>query len=257
MLARTSGRGRTAARFQRLSSRGAPARRPPSRAAGISSPSEVQDKACIGSAERAPRPVPASSAPAILRGMMTVRSACLFCAAIVFGILASPAAAQQAAYDQPIPAAQQTGPSQPLPSTASPPAGSQTCPDGSVVPADATCPAPPPFPPMPSRPPRHRFVDVGHHAASHATHHRATHARHRTTQAHHRAAGRRHEVTVHASKRTIRACHKLTYRQILRDRRCRALMRQDIASHEQARRHHAVKHRRAVTHRHRSRHRRY
>jgi hypothetical protein len=157
---------------------------------------------------------------------------------IVAGLLASPVPAQQTAPDQSPPQSQE----QPAPAVPSAGQPTQTCPDGSVIPAGASCPAPPPFPPMPARAPHHRWVDVGTggghaHHGHHAVQHRALHRRH--------AARPRHE-TRHLSKRAIRFCHGLTHRQMLRHSTCRAL-----AQHQ----HKAVRHRHHVVHRHVTRHR--
>jgi hypothetical protein len=135
------------------------------------------------------------------------------------------------------------------------PVVAQTTPEQQPVPAPQAEPAPPPLPPMPSA--RHRWVDTGsHHAAS--SHHQATrprqhastkqHASHKHATKHkHQAAHERHP-TVHASKQSIRKCHGMSYRQILRDSTCRAVMRQDLEAAEP--RHHVKAHRHSSAHRH-------
>jgi hypothetical protein len=180
----------------------------------------------------------------------------LGCAVLAFGILGSPAAAQQALAGPATPAAAQV-PSQPQ-----------------AVPL----PEPPPFPPIHKAKPSHRTVDLGndypawstqhsrkakpHTASAHKStsskakrhtasaqkttsskrksasnsRHKGTKADRRTASAHQAAS--RHE-TVHASRKTIKSCHAKSYTQIMKDSTCRALMRQDL---EAADRHKSSKH---------------
>ena len=151
----------------------------------------------------------------------------------------------------------------------------QTSPDQQTPQVNQSAPSsttPPPFPPF-TRAPSHRWVDVGdHHKAS--THHHAAPARHHAAasesrhgkRSHHKASAER-EQPVTASKKTIRRCHNLTYKQIMQQSTCRALMKQDLeasdrkhskASHHRTE-HHNGKHRDAkhkdakphqATHRH-------
>lgn len=156
-----------------------------------------------------------------------------FCALVVMGLVAWPVAAQQTPPDQAVP-------SQQTPSAApSPPAqATQTCPDGSVISTSASCPAPPPFPPMPPRAPHHRWVDVGTGRSTHVHHHaEVRHHDHHRHAAHSRhVAADRHHNTAHLSKRTVRWCRHFSHRQMLRHSKCRTLTEQE---HEAARhRHH-------------------
>ena len=157
------------------------------------------------------------------------------CAAVTFGMLASPLVAQANEDPSPLQMAQ----------------AAQT----SGVPVDAPpaeqLPPPPPFPPMPKADPRHRWVDMGDHHAR-RTHHAARANRHDARQTKHRkttgttrhhARSTRHERTNHAahraahkakpmhfSRKTIRLCHGMEYRQIMRHNSCRALMKQELAA---------------------------
>ena len=94
-----------------------------------------------------------------------------------------------------------------------------------------------------------------HHRAS--THHRkSTH--HRATRVH-PAAHKRHSTRAHHSNarfstRTVRNCHRMTYKRIMRDNLCRAMMTQDLKKRRT--RHHASKHRHAAHHRASAHHRR-
>ena len=114
-------------------------------------------------------------------------------------------------------------------------------------------PPPPPFPPMPSAKPSHRWVDTGGHTsrarskASPARHHassakkarssQAT-ASHRATASHkssksRKAAASRRSVKakpMHFSAKTIRSCHAMTYRQIIRNSSCRAMIKQELGA---------------------------
>ena len=165
----------------------------------------------------------------------------LVCAALSFGILACPAAAQQS---------NSTQPSQ---------ATTQSTPGDAQQPSAA--PLPPPFPPMPSARPSHRWVDVGghrtarshhdtvrgHHEAARSSHH-ATTARNRRAHAH---QSRKHErePAVQLSRREIRQCHKLSYRELMRNSSCRDLMRQELGAADHAR-HHATHGKKSKARRH-------
>ena len=137
----------------------------------------------------------------------------LACASLAFGMLASPLAAQEAA--QPVPQAEQL-------------------------------PPPPPFPPMPSSKPSHRWVDVGaprtsrarskaspaHHASSAKRNHKArssdkARTSHKATASHRSV---RRAKPVHFSAKTVRSCHAMTYRQIMRNSSCRAMIKQELAA---------------------------
>lgn len=215
-----------------------------------------------------------------------MRSGIMVCAALAFGILASPLSAQTTPPEQPNTPAQQTTPQDtaPLPQQPQFPPAKPT--NRHVT----TGEAPPPFPPMPRhRPPSHRFVDLGGSHRSTSTHH-ATTSRHHVmseTKATHvsskterfcqslshrkaernakckalrreegKAAAPRHQV--HASPKTIRFCHKLTYREILRHSDCEALLRNDLenqsARHERKTRRHATERKSTSHHRHTSEH---
>jgi hypothetical protein len=147
----------------------------------------------------------------------------IICAALAFGILTFPVAAQQIAPGQPLPPAQQTAPEMPP----APRPELQTPPE-----------APPPFPPMPSAAPTHRWVNIGQH--------RATHANHTVTHVHHKAK--------RSTLRTMRWCRSTSHRQMMRHSTCRAHMRNHryITKH----RRHDLRHQRRVALRHRTEHRR-
>ena len=183
------------------------------------------------------------------RGENKMQRVVLLCTALAFGVCGSPVAAQQTVPEQPPQQAQPTGPTEP----ASP--GAQSTPD---MPSP-----PPPFPPMP-RAPSHRWVDVSSHHSSHRrahtppSHRRHVEATHRgrhgeRTQASHRS---RHAeaAEAHLSKRTIRSCHRMSYKQIMRQSDCRALMSQELAASHHRERHSAHRHR-GTTHRHTATHR--
>jgi hypothetical protein len=183
----------------------------------------------------------------------------LVCAAVAFGLFASPIAAQQTTADQPAPVPQQTAPGQPTP------APDQSIPEPPPPPPEAQEPAPPPFPPFPSARPTHRWVDIGEHRTAHRgrharhAHHRARHALQRTRHAHHRRA--------HATRRTLRWCRSLSHRQMVRHSVCTASMAQHrhtgrnrhrAAAHRHHALHHATRaHRHIIQRRHRARHRSY
>jgi hypothetical protein len=151
----------------------------------------------------------------------------LACAGLSFGLLASPLAAQQLAEQ-----------------------------------AVQSTPAPP-LPPNPSAKPSSRWVDVGgprtarapakaspaRHAASvkrdskaHATSKSRSGKKDRpsrTASKSHKApsskatASRRHgreDKPMHFSSKTIRSCHAMTYRQIMRNSSCRAMIKQELAA---------------------------
>jgi len=160
------------------------------------------------------------------------------CAALAFGIFASPSTAQQTSQAQPFASAQPAGGAESLP------------------PETQAMPEPPPFPPMPKARPSHRWTTPDHHAAS--THHRVTHARHSSSASHHRATSAHHGSTHHRvsrthrekahqrvvkpSARTVRFCHRLTYTKIMRNSSCRALMSQELKAAAATRHHHATHH---------------
>jgi len=147
----------------------------------------------------------------------------LACAGLSFGLLTSPLAAQEMAL---------------------------------AVPEAQQLPPPPPFPPMPSSKPSHRFVDVGGHRtsrarakASPARHHassvkhdrkaraskkdRATHkarTRHQGSKAGASHRSVRKDKPMHFSAKTVRSCHAMTYRQILRNSSCRSMIKQELAA---------------------------
>jgi type IV secretory pathway VirB10-like protein len=131
---------------------------------------------------------------------MIVRLGALGCAAFALGILASPAAAQQAAPDQ---LAQAT--------------------------PQAEEPTPPPFPPMPRAKPSHRWTSSPPHSA--APEHRTTHSEHRTTRSHHAKSGHsKSHSKSHAkphltrTEKDLRYCHQLNHRHQMRNARCKALL---------------------------------
>lgn len=146
-------------------------------------------------------------------------------------VLASPLSAQQMAPD---PLAPQTTPDQ----SSQPP----------LPPEPQAAPEPlPPFRPLPPIPPR-SSVRAKHHAT--VTHHRARHA---PKKARHAQRVKSHKKAAkHLSRRTIRQCHRMTYRQILRNKNCRELM-QDSLQQASAKRHHRGKHPHKAARRHRRR----
>jgi hypothetical protein len=154
-------------------------------------------------------------------------------------MVAAPLGAQQAAS---VTASQAQ---QPAPETAPP----------VPLPEAEQLPPPPPFPPMPSARPSHRWVDVGdrHSSRSHhrarASHAHAARAKHHAT----RHGGKRtaHKARpMHFSKRTIRACHRMSYREIMRHGSCRALIQQELAApaHRHRATHHGKNRHKAVSH---------
>lgn len=158
----------------------------------------------------------------------------LVCAAVILGIAGAPLAAQQTT----------ANPQSPSYVPPAPPPDQQAKPDQQATPE-----APPPFPPMPSAPPRHRWVDVGSHSshASHAHHRRAGkhHGAKPSLGAHHRRAGKHSAKAV--TKKQMRECRNLSHRQKLRHSSCVALARRqhEKATHEKSRRGKA-KHRQKV-----------
>jgi hypothetical protein len=163
----------------------------------------------------------------------------LGCAIFAFGILGSPAFAQQAPADQAL-------------------ASAQVPPQPEAQPL----PEPPPFPPLHKVKPSHRTVNLGNDYPAWSTHHStkakrhaasahksstkhksASSSRHRSTKADRKKASGHpttsHHETVHASRKTIRACHAKSYTQIMKNSICRALMRQDL---DAADRHTSSKH---------------
>jgi hypothetical protein len=141
----------------------------------------------------------------------------------------------------------------------SPAAAQQTTVPGEVQPAPPAQAEPPPFPPFPPAP-SHRWVDMGEHH-SRSSHHRGATHHHAAARSHHHAArvhhaSRRHHESSRFSDRTIHRCHRMTYKLIMRDNLCRAMMTQDIRNHHRhaAHRHRSTYHH-ASAHRHHSRHR--
>lgn len=189
------------------------------------------------------------------RGENMMQPAVFAAATLAFAIFAAPVTAQPMPPGQSLAVVQQTGAGEPSPAAQSTPEAPQAQPE------------PPPFPPMPRAKPSHRWTTSNHHVATghHSTtqaHHRTTSAHHRTTSTHSRAthAARRsahathrrsHErkEAVHLSRKTIRQCHGMSYRQIMRNSNCRALMSQEL---EAASARHQSKHRHSATQRHKA-----
>ena len=73
-------------------------------------------------------------------------------------------------------------------------------------------------------------------------------ARHHRSVHHHRGRTDRHATHQYFSRRTIHQCHRMTYRQIVRHRHCRTMMKQDLKASDH-RRHRAHRHRSAHPHR--------
>ena len=180
----------------------------------------------------------------------------LYCASLLLAFFASPVLAQQAVPEHQIQLAQQVAQSQPA----------QPATTEAQSPPTSVAPLPPPFPPMPSSRPSHRWVDVGerhaartHHKAAVTRHTRTSDFRHRKLAAedrqsrHHRGRSdvrRSHRKLAeeHASPRTIRRCHDLSYRQIMRSSSCRALMKQELSGTEHRDRHASRHHKTASRH---------
>jgi hypothetical protein len=148
-----------------------------------------------------------------------MKRAALVCAALAFAISGAPVGAQQTVATEPVAQPQQTSeaPPPPLASTAGPE-------------------LPPPFPPMPKRAPRHRFVDVGHSSSSHSSSSHSSRrstarANHSSGRTHHQAA-KSHSRTTHAThkssrkERDLRYCRALSHGKMMRNSKCRALMRE-------------------------------
>ena len=155
----------------------------------------------------------------------------LACAALAFGILGSPLAAQQTTPEQ-----------QPAPTQPAPTPDQQTTPE-----------APPPFPPMPKARPSHRFVNVGGELRATREHHRTVRSHHERAKARRQRAHAHHERVAPPSRKTVRKCHAMSYKQIMRSDTCRALMKQELGAGE---RHAKHKHDAGRHHHHRAKHRR-
>lgn len=127
------------------------------------------------------------------------------CAAFALIGLASPLAAQQ------------------LPGDSS----AQSVPPAPPPDRPATSQALPPFPPMPSRAPQHRWVDMGRHHSVRSihraapTHHRSTAARAKSGKAHPRLT---------RTDKNQRYCDRLSHRRMMHNRTCVALMKKQKAS---------------------------
>ena len=183
----------------------------------------------------------------------------LYCASLLLAFFASPALAQQAMPERQVQLAQQMAAGQ----TAQP-ANSDT-----QSPPTSVAPLPPPFPPMPSSRPSHRWVDMGEHHVGRARH-KAAPARH-TTKSDLRRSRRKLAAEDHHSRhhhgrtdvrrshkerakdrpsaKTIRRCHDMSYKQIMRSSSCRALMKQELSGLEHRDRH-ASRHEKAASRRH-------
>ena len=144
---------------------------------------------------------------------------------------------------------------------------------------------PPPFPPMPTREPRHRFVDMGGHSSG--AHHRTTKTSHRASSKSHHTTSKNHHPTRHSKKterhesharhgkkshheavpalssKQKRQCKKMSYSQLLKHSNCAALLQSELrseshskhrshtskaAKHKKAERHHATSHKASVKH---------
>lgn len=212
-------------------------------------PAPWRDGTCLRSAERVRRrgaAAPDRRYPSdgrlccaeVQRGRGKImRRAALKGIALAIAVLASPLAAQQAD-----PAVAQLPP---------PPASDIPPP----LPRPATEPLPP-FPHYPRIAPREHDPNYRrHHTQRHAPSHRRAqaHRRARHAAAHHRARTHRHAAHHYFSKRTIRQCHRMTYRQIMRHRYCRMMIRQDLGA---ARQHSHRVHHRTTRHHRTHRHRR-
>lgn len=172
-----------------------------------------------------------------------MRRAAFLCMALAMAVTASPLGAQQTTPDAP------ATPAQPAP----PPASDLPPP----VPKSAT-ELPPPFPHYPARAPRehdpnyrrssHRQSASHHHTATrhHATAHHAT-TRHKNRSHHQKAS--HHAGRQYFSKKTIRQCHGMTYKQIMRHKNCRTMMKQDLqTTAKRPAKRHASSHRRTSAH---------
>jgi len=125
----------------------------------------------------------------------------LACAAAALSLFASPLTAQEAVPPAPPPDSTPAVPPAPPP-------------DRQVTPG-----GPPPFLPMPKRPPQHRWVDMGGH-------HRTSTTRHRTvSRAHHKKTkAARHRLT--RTEKDIRYCDSLSHRKAMHNHVCAKLMKQ-------------------------------
>jgi hypothetical protein len=151
-------------------------------------------------------------------------------------VLASQAAAQQATPEQQLPPVQQPAPTQ---------APAQQPPEAPAPETQSIPESPPPFPPMPARPPRHRWVDVGTP--------RTNHVRRRSSGRHHVASAEARQHATHLSRRAIRFCRSLNRRQLRRHGECTPVTRSHGSirtQHENARpnRHHRYEAARADRH---------
>lgn len=162
--------------------------------------------------------------------------------AAAFYIFSSPAAAAEyTSADQAPPAAQQTAPpaQQPVPEALSANPDSQA----------AQTPVPPPFPPMPSARPSHRWVDIG--ARSGRTYHRSRHVHQRPKSARHRTARVR-------GKSATQMCHAARHGHSRRHNLCAAPVRHGhrvaVHRHGRTRHRHDTMRSRSATHRDRPRH---
>jgi hypothetical protein len=161
---------------------------------------------------------------------------------LAMAVMASPLVAQQATPDE------QAAPMQAPP----PPPASELPPP---TPGTST-ELPPPFPHYSARAPREH--DPNYHRPTHARQHRELHRRGKTHHSgqtrHHRALrhpgkAHHHATHEHFSKRTIRQCHGMTYKQIMRHRNCRTMMKQDLEARQHRHRpahHHSSAHRRKI-----------
>jgi len=176
-----------------------------------------------------------------------MRQIALICAALGFGVLGSPASAQQTPSEQTTPPAQQTGSNQPASPT------EQSTPQQAQPPSSPqTEPLPPPFPPMPRARPSHRWVDLGEPRKH--RHPAPTH-RHQAKANRHEAKASRHQA--HPSSKMTRRCLDMTLRQAMRRPVCRSLMQPE--HHPSAHRHHPSARKHNATHqrqRHQSKRRR-
>lgn len=169
-------------------------------------------------------------------GEKIMRRAALMWIALATAAVASPLAAQQTVPHE------QASPSQPAPSP------------------QTSTELPPPFPHYPARAPREH--DPNYHGPTHLRQHRASHhagKMHHHGNIHHQSKTHHQTTHEHFSKRTIRQCHAMTYRQIMRHRNCRVMMKQELEASEHRRdhahRHGSVSHHSSASH-HRTHHHR-
>lgn len=195
-----------------------------------------------------------------LRGRETIlQPRVLYCASLLLAFFASPVLAQQVTPGRQVQLAQQMAAGQ-----AAQPANTDA-----QSPSTSVAPLPPPFPPMPSSRPSHRWVDMGEHHVSRGRH-KAAPARHvsksdlrrgrkklaaedhRSLRHHGRSDVRRSHRELakdRPSAKTIRRCHDMSYKQIMRSSSCRALMKQELSGLEHRDRP-ASHHRKSASHRH-------